>query len=98
MKDLGKKIKFLFLVIFNVIDVISSWYGRFNPEDPINRKPDDRKNDQMTEKARHRVYSPNGHSPIVDTPKSALSRPRYNKSRFPRLLRLPRPGVNFIKG
>ena len=28
----------------------TSWSSRPNPEDQINRKPDDRKNDQMTKK------------------------------------------------
>ena len=30
-----------------------SWSSGPNPEDQINRKPDDRKNDQMTKKARN---------------------------------------------
>ena len=36
-----------------MINVITSWYRRLNPDDQINRKPGDRKNDQTTEKAKN---------------------------------------------
>ena len=36
----------------------TSWSSRPNPENQINRKPDDRKNDQTTEKAKkHKTES-----------------------------------------
>ena len=36
----------------HVVPRKASWYHRPNPEDLINRKPGDRKNDQRTEKAK----------------------------------------------
>ena len=32
----------------------SSWYGRPKPEDRINRKPDDQKNDERTKNTKNR--------------------------------------------
>ena len=31
----------------------TNWYGRPNPEDPINRKPEDQKNDQRTKNTKN---------------------------------------------
>ena len=33
--------------------IFVSWYRRLNPENRINRKPDDQKNDKVTDKAKN---------------------------------------------
>ena len=42
-----------------------SWSSRPNPEDQINRKPDDRKNDQTTEKAKNLKTKSNAIKPNI---------------------------------